>query len=67
MSESGDEQIKRWHGQHVWDGPTRIIMSVNVKTCSACRCDESDYDLPCIDAYGQRRYYASSPLQDRQP
>lgn len=29
---------------HVWDGPEGTIYSVKVKTCSRCRCDETDWE-----------------------
>ncbi len=29
---------------HIWDGPEGTILAVKVKTCSRCRCDESDQE-----------------------
>jgi hypothetical protein len=33
---------------HVWNGPEGTIYSVKVKTCSRCRCDESDWEASAI-------------------
>lgn len=49
---------RRYNVQHKWDGPTIIIYTADIPTCSVpgCGCAADEYEMACVDENGERRW-----------
>jgi len=58
------ERFERYGDQHVYDGPMVLLQyGLEVTTCSVCGNDPSNYEMPCIDKTGNRRWNDESATE----